>query len=202
MTKQLTLLWLLQCGFLLILDLDSLPKKNQLTEQFLGGYSAMYICFSFQTFKVRTWLNLHVELCSNVHMLISPYLWSRRNELSGFLGLFSDVHVLALMYCGEMCFWYHTYAKSSTATEFDAKSTGVKLLRDYINAVKGPLSGKGWNCDRAEQLIKVLQDTWYTAILLIYTYIYTYIRYYVTFVCLYFNLLIFKHLYFMLLTSK
>ncbi|XP_064605262.1 RAB7A-interacting MON1-CCZ1 complex subunit 1-like [Liolophura sinensis] len=74
-------------------------------------------------------------------------------------GLFSDVHVLALMYCGEMCFWYHTYAKSATATDFDAKSTGVKLLRDYINAVKGPLSGKGWNCDRAEQLLKVLQDT-------------------------------------------
>ncbi|XP_023932390.1 UPF0600 protein C5orf51 homolog [Lingula anatina] len=75
-------------------------------------------------------------------------------------GIFSDTHLLALMYAGEMCHWYAEFSQNHTPNESDqfrAREIGQNALQLYINAVKGPLKGKGWNCDRAEELIKDLQ---------------------------------------------
>ena len=62
-----------------------------------------------------------------------------------------------------MSYWYlkHLPAETeggSTSTDvFSPKETGHKMLLTYINAVRGPLRGKGWTCDRAEELMKELE---------------------------------------------
>ncbi|XP_041475216.1 UPF0600 protein C5orf51 homolog [Lytechinus variegatus] len=127
-------------------------------------------------------------------------------------GLFSDTHVLALMYAGEMCYWHHTLLKQKKQKEaatlsvmtgglnhasqedissitksassldiagddvwqarhpgnrhsihvcegmllFDSKAVGKRMLQRYVEVVKGPLRFVGWDCARAEELLRLL----------------------------------------------
>nr|XP_054763986.1 RAB7A-interacting MON1-CCZ1 complex subunit 1-like [Lytechinus pictus] len=127
-------------------------------------------------------------------------------------GLFSDTHVLALMYAGEMCYWHHTLlqqkkqkeaatlsvmtgglnhtsqedissiTKSASSLDiagddvwqarhpgnrhsihvcegmllFDSKAVGKRMLQRYVEVVKGPLRFVGWDCARAEELLRLL----------------------------------------------
>ncbi|XP_064626468.1 RAB7A-interacting MON1-CCZ1 complex subunit 1-like [Lineus longissimus] len=68
-------------------------------------------------------------------------------------GIFSDTHVLAMMYAGEMCHW-HWSDPAPSQSDFDARNIGRSLLSKYIELVKGPLKTMGWNCERADQLLK------------------------------------------------
>lgn len=76
-------------------------------------------------------------------------------------GLFSDTHVLALMYAGELCWWFldsMTEDDRVKYTNFHAKDIAIDCLQTYIKASEGPLKGKGWNCDKAKDLISQLTD--------------------------------------------
>lgn len=92
-------------------------------------------------------------------------------------GLFSDTHVLALMYAGEMCFWLHKWVRrcesnpgndsasassnedeSPQSLKFDARSIGVELLTRYREAVNGPLKSAGWSADKAEEILRFFQS--------------------------------------------
>ncbi|KAM9331333.1 RAB7A-interacting MON1-CCZ1 complex subunit 1 [Gastrophryne carolinensis] len=80
-------------------------------------------------------------------------------------GIFSDVHVLALMYCGEMCFWALRYcpdvlAGSDSETHsiiLNFKEVGEKVLNTYVSVCEGPLSGQGWNTDNAKKIMDYLK---------------------------------------------
>ena len=75
------------------------------------------------------------------------------------LGIFSDTHMLALMYAGELCYWHSQVLKKLPSThtpKLDSKATGKVLLRKYMEVVEGPLKDQGWNCDRAKELIEIL----------------------------------------------
>lgn len=76
------------------------------------------------------------------------------------LGIYSDTHLLAMMYTGELCYWYaqlkHNH-KINPTPAVDEKRIGIKYLQDYLKAVKGPLSVQGWSTERAEQLLDYLQ---------------------------------------------
>lgn len=64
-----------------------------------------------------------------------------------------------MMYAGEMCYWYCTKDLPREGTLSDInniKTLGTKLLSVYVEAIKGPLSGQGWNTDRAEELLQLL----------------------------------------------
>ncbi|XP_076353474.1 RAB7A-interacting MON1-CCZ1 complex subunit 1-like isoform X1 [Tachypleus tridentatus] len=81
-------------------------------------------------------------------------------------GIFSDTHMLALMYGAEMCYWYVYYTKMWNNTEdtivqnaSTLQHTGVELLQLYVKMVEGPLNGLGWNCDRARELLDYLMAT-------------------------------------------
>ena len=74
-------------------------------------------------------------------------------------GIYTDTHMLALMYCGEMCYWYVQAVRDGLfdlCPEFDVKVIGSHVLKSYIQAVQGPLKGAGWSCDRAEELLEVI----------------------------------------------
>lgn len=70
-------------------------------------------------------------------------------------GIFSDCHMLALMYAGEMCYWYteHTKEDFYSLSLENAKIMGQSFLQKYCSAVNGPLKGKGWNTEKAYELL-------------------------------------------------
>lgn len=75
------------------------------------------------------------------------------------IGVYSDTHLLAMMYAGEMCYWYCSKDLPREVTLSDIKeikTLGTNLLSLYVEAIKGPLSGQGWSTDRAEELLKLL----------------------------------------------
>ncbi|XP_013081245.2 RAB7A-interacting MON1-CCZ1 complex subunit 1-like isoform X1 [Biomphalaria glabrata] len=101
-------------------------------------------------------------------------------------GLYSDIHLLALMYCGELCYWLiqhsirpeHspvTEVVSSDTSSFPTsqgkpelnvdsrtinwdvyRQTGQACLKVYIKSATGPLSPGGWSTNRAEEIINYL----------------------------------------------
>ena len=77
-------------------------------------------------------------------------------------GVFSDTHLLALMYAGEMCYWHWQIQKDgktdlsanhNRARDFDSVSNGTKFLQKFVDVVKGSFQGNGWDCSRAEQIL-------------------------------------------------
>ncbi|KAJ7386543.1 hypothetical protein OS493_008679 [Desmophyllum pertusum] len=80
-------------------------------------------------------------------------------------GVFSDTHLLALMYAGELCYWHWQIGKEtstdlfardmneSSATNFNPVSNGRRFLQKFVDIVKESFKGKGWDSTRAEQII-------------------------------------------------
>lgn len=74
-------------------------------------------------------------------------------------GIYTDTHLLAMMYAGELCYWLRQlkvmHRLHPTPAVEDGK-IGIKYLQDYLKVVKGPLSVQGWSTERAEQLLEYL----------------------------------------------
>jgi len=80
-------------------------------------------------------------------------------------GLFSDTHVLALMYAGEMCYWIVKWvddtdsaSASSPFASFSFRSLGIELLTRYKEAVTGPLKSAGWSHEKAQHILTYFQS--------------------------------------------
>ncbi|RWS26177.1 UPF0600 protein C5orf51-like protein [Leptotrombidium deliense] len=79
-------------------------------------------------------------------------------------GVYSDSHLLAMMYCGEMCYWYCKYAKDWDLIDSDEgckminelKELGNKYLKIYIESVEQFFKNVGWSCERAKEIINFL----------------------------------------------
>ncbi|XP_077986405.1 RAB7A-interacting MON1-CCZ1 complex subunit 1-like isoform X2 [Glandiceps talaboti] len=71
-------------------------------------------------------------------------------------GVFSDTHLLALMYAGEMCYWFTMATKDQQTHQNELTESGKIFLQKYINVVNGPMKEAGWDCSRAEQLLQEL----------------------------------------------
>ena len=71
------------------------------------------------------------------------------------LGAYSDMHVLAIMYIGELCYWFLKYGHSTDEDEKSyMKNTGKKQLQLYIKLTGSYLHG--WNSTRAKELLSLL----------------------------------------------
>ncbi|XP_012985189.2 RAB7A-interacting MON1-CCZ1 complex subunit 1 [Melopsittacus undulatus] len=88
-------------------------------------------------------------------------------------GVFSDTHLLAMMYGGEMCYWGLQHCgegkqESLETTDpvsnsdlgcrsktvwLDFRETGKNMLEKYVAACEGPLKGQGWNTAAAKQML-------------------------------------------------
>ena len=80
-----------------------------------------------------------------------------------WLGIFSDTHLLTMMYIGEMCFWAVKYEDCSADTtdrkedHLQFRDIGTQILNKYVLACEGPLQGQGWNTENAKEILSILQ---------------------------------------------
>ncbi|XP_044513696.1 UPF0600 protein C5orf51 homolog [Gracilinanus agilis] len=90
-------------------------------------------------------------------------------------GVFSDTHLLATMYTGEMCYWGLKYcvneepencdidtngsgtSSSSLKESLDFRKIGENILRKYISICEGPLKGQAWNTTNAKKILDFFQ---------------------------------------------
>ncbi|XP_052088838.1 RAB7A-interacting MON1-CCZ1 complex subunit 1-like isoform X6 [Mytilus californianus] len=70
------------------------------------------------------------------------------------MGIYSDTHLLSMMYAGEMCYWFCNKPEQSTS-DFNPKVIGQDLLSKYIACAKSPVM-YGWSTDKAEEFLKVM----------------------------------------------
>jgi len=73
--------------------------------------------------------------------------------------IFSDNHLLSMMYLSEMCYWYEKYSNKwqlYVHTDFDVREYAKRYLTIYVNAVENCFKSFGWNCDKAKQLLTLI----------------------------------------------
>ncbi|XP_064592413.1 RAB7A-interacting MON1-CCZ1 complex subunit 1 [Zonotrichia leucophrys gambelii] len=88
-------------------------------------------------------------------------------------GIFSDTHLLAMMYSGEMCYWGLKHCgegkqeslesidpvsnsdpgSRSQSISLDFQEAGRNMLTKYVAVCEGPLKGQGWNTTTAKQML-------------------------------------------------
>ncbi|XP_064358923.1 RAB7A-interacting MON1-CCZ1 complex subunit 1-like isoform X1 [Dromaius novaehollandiae] len=83
-------------------------------------------------------------------------------------GMFSDTHLLAMMYSGEMCYWglkhcgegkqkslemTNPVSSRSQGASLDFRDVGKNVLTKYVAVCEGPLKGQGWNTTSAKQML-------------------------------------------------
>ncbi|NXJ08038.1 CE051 protein, partial [Odontophorus gujanensis] len=94
-------------------------------------------------------------------------------------GIYSDTHLLAMMYSGEMCYWGLKYRGEekqespkmtdpvsgsdlgcrSQGTLADFRELGKAMLTKYVAVCEGPLKDQGWNTTNAKQMLCYLRKT-------------------------------------------
>uniref|UniRef100_A0A8C5N3Z4 RAB7A interacting MON1-CCZ1 complex subunit 1 n=1 Tax=Leptobrachium leishanense TaxID=445787 RepID=A0A8C5N3Z4_9ANUR len=87
-------------------------------------------------------------------------------------GIFSDIHVLALMYCGEMCYWALKYCRDAQPINDGSErgdclqdkspsfqEVGEHALETYVSVCEGPLANQGWNTEKAKDLLQYLKSS-------------------------------------------
>lgn len=90
-------------------------------------------------------------------------------------GIFTDIHLLAMMYSGEMCYWglKHCGDQQSENHEVDSgvsgasgitykepldfREVGEKILKKYVSVCEGPLKEQEWNTTNAKQILTFFQ---------------------------------------------
>ncbi|NXC43607.1 CE051 protein, partial [Penelope pileata] len=94
-------------------------------------------------------------------------------------GVFSDTHLLAMVYSGEMCYWGLKHCGEgkqeglemmdavsssdlgcrSQGTPLDFRELGKAMLMKYVAVCEGPLKGQGWNTTSAKQMLCYLRKS-------------------------------------------
>uniref|UniRef100_A0A8D0JMZ0 RAB7A interacting MON1-CCZ1 complex subunit 1 n=1 Tax=Sus scrofa TaxID=9823 RepID=A0A8D0JMZ0_PIG len=90
-------------------------------------------------------------------------------------GIFSDIHLLAMMYSGEMCYWglkhcadqqpeNHEVDTGVSGASYaaykeplDFREVGEKILKKYVSVCEGPLKEQEWNTTNAKQILNFFQ---------------------------------------------
>uniref|UniRef100_A0A8D0LA06 RAB7A interacting MON1-CCZ1 complex subunit 1 n=1 Tax=Sphenodon punctatus TaxID=8508 RepID=A0A8D0LA06_SPHPU len=143
------------------------------------------------TMKEReVWLTENISLlkkCLNdgVHFLLKMFSFRcsvHLNEEVSFqdvdTGVFSDTHLLAMMYCGEMCYWglkhcgegkQQSHGNDSESSNellccsrnkvLDFREVGEKMLMKYIAVCEGPLKGQDWNTANAKLILDYFKES-------------------------------------------
>ncbi|XP_060576148.1 RAB7A-interacting MON1-CCZ1 complex subunit 1-like [Ruditapes philippinarum] len=69
------------------------------------------------------------------------------------MGIYSSTHLLALMYTGEMCYWFLTSSNESTDAERVTCNLGMEVLETYIQATEQMPELGGWSNDQAKKYL-------------------------------------------------
>ena len=92
------------------------------------------------------------------------------------LGVYSDTHLLALMYAGEMCYWHWKVSQNACTdnsslqnrikTSFDSLANGTKFLQKFVNVVRTQVRGNGWDFSQAEKILaEFASQSWFYSFL-------------------------------------
>ena len=80
-------------------------------------------------------------------------------------GVYSDTHLLAMMYAAELCFWHQQAVDKGMFSQdagdsnaLHARLQGLHHLDRYLGAVNGPLKGQDWTTSRAEEIAKYFRE--------------------------------------------
>ncbi|XP_066473476.1 RAB7A-interacting MON1-CCZ1 complex subunit 1 isoform X2 [Tiliqua scincoides] len=77
-------------------------------------------------------------------------------------GVFSDTHLLAMMYSGEMCYWgLNNFAEEKQQRQstdlhsevLDFREIGKRMLQTYVAVCEGPLRGHEWETQNAKLIL-------------------------------------------------
>ncbi|XP_028917513.1 UPF0600 protein C5orf51 homolog [Ornithorhynchus anatinus] len=86
-------------------------------------------------------------------------------------GIYSDTHLLAMMYVGEMCYWGLKYCGHEKAEHneeaapsndldcsvqkeiVDFREIGERILKRYVSVCEGSLQEQGWNTTNAKRIL-------------------------------------------------
>ena len=72
--------------------------------------------------------------------------------------MFSDTHVLSLIYTGELCYWHLKHKLDPLEDpDFDGRQLGSSVLHLFLEMVEGPLKDHGWSSQRANQLLEFIE---------------------------------------------
>ncbi|KAK6178730.1 hypothetical protein SNE40_011245 [Patella caerulea] len=76
-------------------------------------------------------------------------------------GIYSDTHVLALIYGSEICYWLDKCDKENLfqTNHLNYKQIGECYLKLYIHVVNGPLKNQGWSVENAESMLKSIKES-------------------------------------------
>lgn len=108
-------------------------------------------------------LKVNLQLYQVKIFFSTRIIWSCPPFLPFPSGIFSDTHLLTMMYIGEMCFWavkYEDCSADSTERKEDSlqfRDIGTQILNKYVLACEGPLQGQGWNTENAKEILSILQ---------------------------------------------
>lgn len=97
-------------------------------------------------------------------------------SLFSWLGVYSDTHLLALMYAGEMCYWHWKVSQNACTdtsslqnlikTGFDSLANGTKFLQKFVNVVRTQVRGNGWDFSKAEKILaEFAAQSWFYSFL-------------------------------------
>lgn len=76
------------------------------------------------------------------------------------VGIYSSTHLLALMYAGEMCYWFITSSKESTDSVRAARNLGMEMLDIYVQATEQiPDLKQGWSNDQAKKYLAEMKGS-------------------------------------------
>ena len=80
-------------------------------------------------------------------------------------GVYSDTHLLAMMYAAELCFWHQQAVDKGMFSQdagdsnaLHARLQGLHHLDRYLGAVNGPLKGQDWTTSRAEEIARYFRE--------------------------------------------
>lgn len=77
-------------------------------------------------------------------------LSSLANNSNCISGIFSDVHMLSLIYAAEMCYWICMLkGKAFSADGLIPREAGQQLSKLYIEIATGPLQSSHWSTETA-----------------------------------------------------
>lgn len=71
-------------------------------------------------------------------------------------GIYSDTHLLALIYGGESAYYRYIHFSNDENSEYYKKKS-IELLKKFEYLVENFLKSAGWNADKATQMIETLQ---------------------------------------------
>uniref|UniRef100_A0A6I8PIM2 RAB7A interacting MON1-CCZ1 complex subunit 1 n=1 Tax=Ornithorhynchus anatinus TaxID=9258 RepID=A0A6I8PIM2_ORNAN len=129
--------------------------------------------------------NLHPEdLSDGIHFLLKMFTFRCPIQLSDGVnfqdidtakllseGIYSDTHLLAMMYVGEMCYWGLKYCGHEKAEHneeaapsndldcsvqkeiVDFREIGERILKRYVSVCEGSLQEQGWNTTNAKRIL-------------------------------------------------